>query len=313
MTDVLTGDPLGWRLARQVATAVAIGVFDGVHRGHRSVLEPLIALAVDRGLAVAALTFDPHPLEVVAPERAPLLLSTVGQRISALAEVGAEIVGVLPFEQVRTMEPDVFARDVIGGHLNARVVAVGADFRFGRDRQGDVETLRRVGGSVGYEVLVVDLVDDNGTAPISSTRIRSLISEGDVESAAGLLGHPYELCGIVVEGDRRGRTIGFPTANLAVEERLAVPADGVYAAWAVVHDDFHPAVVNIGVRPTFDGVRRTIEAHLLDFDGDLYGKGVALRFVARLRGERRFDSIDALIDQITHDVAAGRAALTVAT
>jgi riboflavin kinase / FMN adenylyltransferase len=313
VTDVLTGDPLGWRLARQVATAVAIGVFDGVHRGHRSVLEPLVALAVDRGLAVAALTFDPHPLEVVAPDRAPMLLSTVGQRISALAAVGAEIVGVLPFEHVRAMEPEVFARDVIGGHLNARVVAVGADFRFGRDRQGDVSTLRRVGESAGYDVMVVDLVDDNGADPISSTRIRSLIAEGDVESAAGLLGHRYELCGIVVEGDRRGRTIGFPTANLAVDERLAVPADGVYAAWAVVHEDLHPAVVNIGVRPTFDGVRRTVEAHLLDFDGDLYGKGVALRFVARLRGERRFESIEALTGQINQDVAAGRMALAVAT
>lgn len=311
MTDVLTGDPLHWKLARNVATAVAIGVFDGVHRGHRSVLEPLVKLADDRGLATATLTFDPHPLEVVAPERAPKLLSTVGQRIAALASVGAEIVGVLPFEQIRQMEPEVFARDVLVERLQARLVAVGADFRFGRDRAGDVDTLRRVGEAHGYEVMAVDLVDDSGHAPISSTRIRTLLADGEVESAATLLGHPFELCGIVVEGDKRGRTIGFPTANLAVDERMAVPAHGVYAAWAAVHDVVHPAVVNIGVRPTFDGVRRSIEAHLLDFDGDLYGRGMALRFVTRLRGEQRFESIDALVAQITADVESGRRALGV--
>lgn len=309
MTDVLTGDPLRWRLAREVATAVAIGVFDGVHRGHRSVLEPLVALADDRGLAVAALTFDPHPLEIVAPERAPRLLSTVGQRIEALAGVGADIVGVLPFEQVRTMEPEVFADDVLRGRLNARVVAVGADFRFGRDRGGDIATLNTVGSQAGYDVVVVDLVDDSGDEPISSTRIRTLLAEGDVTTAAELLGGAYELCGIVVEGDRRGRTIGFPTANLAVDDRMAVPADGVYAAWAVVNDVTHPAVVNIGNRPTFEGARRSIEAHLLDFEGDLYGRGVALRFVSRLRGEQKFESIDALVAQIGSDVAAGRRTL----
>lgn len=309
MTEVLTGDPLGWRVAPHVKTAVAIGVFDGVHRGHRSVLEPLVKLADDRGLAAAALTFDPHPLEIVAPERAPKLLSSVGQRIDALGALGVEIVGVLPFEHVRRMAPSVFARDVLHGRLNASVVAVGADFRFGRNRGGDVETLRQVGFEVGYEVLVVDLVDDAGDNPISSSRIRTLLAEGQVEAAALLLGASYELCGIVVEGDRRGRSIGFPTANLAVEERMAVPADGVYAAWAVVHDAIHPAVVNIGVRPTFEGAQRSIEAHLLGFDGDLYGRRVALRFVARLRGEQRFESVEALVRQIEDDVEAGRARL----
>lgn len=309
---ILTGDPLEWRLPDHVVTAVAIGVFDGVHRGHRTVIEQLVELATDRGLAPAALTFDPHPIAVLAPDRAPKLLSTIGQRIRALTNAGADIVGVLPFPVIREMAPEQFAGDVLGRHLNARVVAVGADFRFGRDRAGDLETLRSIGSEVGYEVLAVDLVSGDGHGPISSTRIRALLTSGDVEGAANLLGHPYEVSGIVVEGDRRGRTIGFPTANLAVDEHIATPADGVYSAWAVCHGRIRPAVVNIGVRPTFDGTRRTIEAHLLEYDGDLYGKQVDIRFISRIRGERRFDSVDDLVAQIGLDVEDARAALRTA-
>lgn len=303
---ILTGDPLEWRLPDHVHTAVAIGVFDGVHRGHRRVIERVIGLADVRGLTPTALTFDPHPLEVVDPTRAPQLLSTIGQRITALSDAGADIVGVLPFRQIRDMEPEVFAGEVLGIHLNAKVVAVGADFRFGIDRSGDLTTLERSGRRHGYELLAVDLVADDGHGPISSSRIRSLLEQGSVDEAALLLGHPYELPGIVVEGDARGRKIGFPTANLAVDERLAIPADGVYAAWAGIQHERHPAVVNIGVRPTFDGMQRTIEAHLLDYDGDLYGKELDLRFVERLRGEQRFESIDALVAQIRSDVDQAR-------
>ena len=309
MTDVLTGDPMAWRLPDHVGTAVAIGVFDGVHRGHRTVLDRMVALADEHGWTPTALTFDPHPLEVVAPERAPRRLSSVGQRIAALSAAGMEIVGVLAFETIREMDADTFGTDVLAHRLRARLVAIGSDFRFGHDRSGTVETLRRAGVDAGYDVMAVDLVSENGSTPISSTRIRSLLAAGDVEGAAVLLGHRYELSGLVVEGDKRGRSLGFPTANLAVDDRVAIPGDGVYAAWALIHEEPHLAVVNIGVRPTFDGRRRCIEAHLLDFDGDLYGRGMALRFVARLRGEQKFAGIDDLVSQIQTDVNQARAAL----
>jgi riboflavin kinase/FMN adenylyltransferase len=309
MSEVLTGDPRKWTLARRVSTAAAIGVFDGVHRGHRTVLERLVRMAEKRGLAPAVLTFDPHPLEIIDPARAPKLLMSIAQRIETLGQAGIEIVGVLPFEQVREMDPEVFAREVLGERFQVGVVAVGTDFRFGRDRAGDVDTMRAIGAEMGYEVVAVDLLDDQTDAPISSTRIRSLLATGDIGGAEALLGHHFELCGIVVEGDRRGRTIGFPTANLAIEDRMVVPGNGVYAAWASVHDHVHPAVVNIGVRPTFDGTRLSVEAHLLDFDGDLYGKGLALRFVARLRSEEKFGSVDELVAQIKRDIVAGREAL----
>ena len=306
---ILTGDPLEWSVPPHVATAVAIGVFDGVHRGHRRVIEQVVSLAERGGLAPTALTFDPHPVEVLDPQRTPKLLSTIGQRIDALSAAGAEIVGVLPFRLIRAMDPEIFAKEVLGSRLSARLVAVGADFRFGRDRSGDLHTLRSCGTEQGYDVMAVDLVADQGTGPISSTRIRTTLADGAVADAAHLLGHPYRLPGIVVEGDRRGRTIGFPTANLAVDERLAVPADGVYAARVGVGAEVHPAVVNIGIRPTFDGLQHTIEAHLLDFEGDLYGREIEIRFVERLRGEQKFDSIDALVAQITTDVARARTIL----
>lgn len=306
---ILTGDPLEWSVPDHVATAVAIGVFDGVHRGHRRVIEQVVTLAEQTGLTPTALTFDPHPIEVLDPERTPRLLSTIGQRIEALSTAGAEIVGVLPFRLIREMEPDVFAGEVLGARIKARLVAVGADFRFGRDRSGDLETLRSCGERQGYEVMAIDLVADHGSGPISSTRIRSALAEGAVADAALLLGHPYRLPGIVVEGDRRGRTIGFPTANIAVDERLAVPSDGVYSAWVAIGDDVHAAVVNIGIRPTFEGTERTIEAHVLEFAGDLYGRELEVRFVARLRGEQKFDSVDALVAQIGLDVAGARSSL----
>lgn len=307
MTEVLTGDPLGWRLAHAVSTAIAIGVFDGVHRGHQRVLKALVDEAERRRLAPTVLTFDPHPLELVDPERAPRLLSTVGQRIDAFGRLGFEIVGVLPFDQIRRLPAEVFAKDILGDRLSARLVAVGEDFRFGVDRSGDVETLAATGFEVGYDVEVVQLLDADD-APISSSRIRRLIAEGKVDRAAAMLGDHYELGGIVVEGDGRGRTIGFPTANLAIDHRMAVPADGVYAAWVHVGAGTHPAVVNVGVRPTFDGQDRTVEAHLLDGDHDLYGRHLGIRFVQRLRGEQKFAGVDELVVQIGRD--ATKAATT---
>ncbi len=308
MTEVLTGDPLGWKLAEAVETAVSIGVFDGVHLGHRRVLSTLVESAESRHLTPTVLTFDPHPLEIVAPERAPRLLSTIGQRIERFAELGFQIVGVLPFDQIRRMQPSVFAEDVLAVRLAARHVAVGEDFRFGLHRGGDTETLRASGSQAGYQVEVVDLLDAED-APISSSRIRSLLESGDVEEAATLLGRPYELRGIVVEGDGRGRSIGIPTANLAIDERMVIPFDGVYAAWAVVGDDAHRAVVNVGFRPTFGTARRTVEAHLLDGEHDLYGLQVGLVFLGRIRGERKFPDAAALVEQIRVDIESASAIL----
>lgn len=314
MTRVLTGDPLEWSVERP--TAVTIGVFDGVHLGHRAVMDRLVDRARRDGLVPVALTFDPHPLEFVAPERAPKLLTTVTQRVELLASCGIEVVGVLPFPEIRDLSPETFAVDLLGGRLSARYVAVGTDFRFGRDRAGDVEVLRSLGRARGFEVEAVDLVARIDGEVVSSTRIRADIAEGRVAEAAVLLGRPVELRGVVVHGDARGRTIGFPTANIHVPERLAVPADGVYAAWCRLGGDRAdgrrlPAVVNIGVRPTFDGTRRIVEVHILDTDEDLYGAELAVELVDRIRDEVRFPSVDALVARLHEDVAEGRRILGV--
>jgi riboflavin kinase/FMN adenylyltransferase len=298
---ILRGDPFGWQIDA-TATAIAIGVFDGVHRGHQAVMRDLTTEAAERGLVSVALTFDPHPLEFVAPERAPDLLTTVEQRAALLAECGVEILGVLPFLEIRDLDPRVFVTEILSLRLRASMVAVGENFRFGRDRGGDPALLTELGRSNGFTVEVVKMLGDGGAeGTISSTRIRELLADGDVAKASLLLGRPFILAGPVIHGDARGHSIGFPTANLHVPERMATPADGVYAAWAEVDGRRHRAVVNIGVRPTFGVSQRTIEAHLLDFDDNLYGKVLTLGFVQRIREERRFDAIDALVAQITAD------------
>lgn len=307
MTVLLDADPLGWESDR--LSAVAIGVFDGVHLGHREVLGRLAERARERDLQTVALTFDPHPLEFVAPERAPRLLTTIDQRFRLLAESGIDVVGVLPFPQIRDMPPRLFAMEVLSLRLRARLIAVGRDFRFGRDREGDVQFLRAVGAEAGFDVYSIDMVGEHDGEVVSSSRIRGLVNEGDVAAAARLLGRPHSVGGIVVHGDGRGGSIGFPTANVHVPNRLAVPGDGVYAAWAETGGARHPAVVNIGVRPTFGLDTRAVEAHLLDFEGDLYGEELTLAFVARLRDETRFDSIEALVSQIDADVQRGREVL----
>ncbi len=298
---ILRGDPFSWDLG-DARSAIAIGVFDGVHRGHQQVMRDMTAMAATRGLTPVALTFDPHPLEFLAPERAPELLTTVEQRAELLTACGVEILGVLPFLEIRDLDPRAFVVEILSLRLKAAAIAVGADFRFGRDRGGDPSLLARLGKTHGFTVDVVAMVGDGGAdGVISSTRIRGLLAQGDVATAAVLLGRPFALVGPVIHGDARGHTIGFPTANLHIPDRMAIPADGVYAAWAGVGDGCHPAVVNIGVRPTFGVSQRTIEAHLLDFDGDIYGQMLTLHFVKRIRAERRFDSVESLRRQITKD------------
>lgn len=298
---ILRGDPFGWHVDTD-GTAIAIGVFDGVHRGHQQVMRDLTAMARVRDLVPAALTFDPHPLEFLAPDRAPDLLTTVEQRAELLAECGVEILGVLPFLEIRDLDPRAFVTEILCLRLKVGAIAIGANFRFGRDRGGDPALLKELGEEKGFTVDVVEMVVHTGPdGAISSTRIRELLAQGEVRSAAVLLGRPFVLTGPVIHGDARGRTIGFPTANLHIPERMAIPANGVYACWVERDGARHAAVVNIGVRPTFGASIRTIEAHLLDFDADLYGESIALHFVERIREERRFDAVDALVAQISSD------------
>ena len=289
--------------ARSDPTAVTVGVFDGVHRGHRA----LLARLIETGHTATVLTFEPHPAEVLAPGTNPRLLTTLEERLALFEEAGVELVGVLDLAEIRHLEPREFVGRVLEGKLAMAEIVVGVDFHFGRDRSGDVEFLRGEGAVDGFKVDVVELVSD--AAPISSSRIRQLVEVGDIDSANALLGSRYHLSNTVVTGDRRGREIGFPTANLAPPERKVIPGNGVYAAFAVLRGRRMQAAVNVGVRPTFGGGDLVVEAHLLDFDDDCYGEWLTLEFVARLRSEVRFDEVAALVEQMHGDVEATRAIL----
>lgn len=266
-------------------------------------------MAAERGCATAVVTFDRHPATIVRPESAPLLLCDLEHKLELLAETGVDYTLVVEFtEEQAQVKAETFAQQILVDCLQARAVIVGADFHFGKGRRGNVETLKVVGDECGYEVVGLPLVKQlTGEGEvISSTSIRSALTDGDVEKAHRLLGRPFEVRGVVTPGDRRGRTIGFPTANLPTTPDLQVPADGVYAAWYIREDGTqYPAAVNIGKRPTFYDYadRSLIEAHLIGFRGDLYGEIAKVRFVRRLRGEKRFEGIEQLQEQLGKDVA----------
>jgi riboflavin kinase/FMN adenylyltransferase len=304
---VLEGHPFEWEVAGP--TAVTIGVFDGVHIGHQQVIGDLVTQAFATGLVPTVLTFDPHPLAVLSPERAPSMLTTVSQRIEQFRRLEVDVVGILTFPDIRDLTAEEFANRVLADALGARRVVVGADFRFGRERTGDPDSLASVGALRGFEVSVVDMFG-HLDGVVSSTRIRRLLEAGQVQEVATLLARWYELRGTVARGEGRGRTIGIPTANLALAPGIAIPANGVYAVWAEVEGGEWPAVVNIGIRPTFGEGVRIVEAHLMDFNRDLYGQEIALSFVARLRDEKRFDSVEDLVVQIRSDIASAREALS---
>lgn len=289
-------------------SGVAIGVFDGVHVGHQRVIGGLAERCAEEGLHVGVLTFEPHPVEVLAPGKAPPLLTSVGRRIELFRELSVDWAGLLDLRDIRTMSPDDFISDVLIARASARIVSVGHDFRFGHARSGDVTLLTERGRALGFDVAEVDLLADD-EAPISSTRIRKLVAEGDVSAAAALLGRPHRVSGEVVRGDARGRDLGYPTANISVSGAVAMPADGIYAVrvtGAVAAD----GVASIGVRPTFgDHGVRLLEVHLFDVTVDLYGSVIDVDFVERLRGERRFDTVDALIEQMDDDSLRARRAL----
>lgn len=296
--DVVT-DPATF-VAPSAGTAVTIGAYDGVHRGHQFVIGQLREL----GLETVVLTFDRHPASVVRPESAPLLLTDLEQKLELLAATGVDHTVVLHFDHARSQEePEDFVRQVLVGALAARVVVVGEDFHFGRRRRGNVELLRDMGGSLGFEVVHVPLL-----AGASSTQVRRLLAAGDVAGAAELLGRPHEVRGVVEKGDQRGRELGYPTANVAVPAEILLPAPGIYAGW---YDGERAAAISVGRRPTFHdgGSPVVLEAYLLDFAGDLYGRPARVSFVSRLRDEERFDSVEALVDQMAADVEATRVAL----
>ena len=290
--------------------AIALGTFDGVHLGHRQVMETAIAEARALGVPAMVATFHPHPMSVTAPGRAPEALCSLARRIALIGEVGADEVVVIRFDRaLAEREADDFVEHVLVDALGARAVVAGADFRFGHDRRGDARLLEACGARHGFAVTSVPLLEIGGER-VSSTRIRERIRAGDVEAAATLLGRPPEVEGAVIRGDARGRELGVPTANLAVPPGCVLPAEGVYSGAAVLPRGLgvRRAAISIGTNPTFAGPRHLrIEAHLLDFDGDLYGSPLRLEVRRYLRAQQAFDDLDDLVRQMDVDIAQARA------
>jgi len=301
--NVLTGhwktwEPLGER------SSATIGVLDGVHRGHQALLA-----ALDPNLTRTVITFDPHPLEILEPGSHPRLITTIGERIELLAAHGVSQVAILDLADIKHLTPEAFVEDVLVDAIAIGDLVVGEDFRFGRDRAGDVDLLRRSGAQHGFAVDVVGLIGD-GQGAVSSSRIRSMIETGQVSQAAQALGSRYSVSAEVIQGDKRGRKIGYPTANLVPPERKVIPANGIYAALVEIGGRIHQAAVNVGVRPTFGGGALLIEAYLLDFDGDIYGQVITVEFVDYIRPELKFDDVDDLVDTMARDVERARQLLT---
>lgn len=289
-------------------SVVTIGFFDGVHRGHRSIIGRAVEVARASQQRAVAVTFDRHPAEVLAPGSQPRYLMSLERRCRTLLDQGLDLVLVVPFTLEFSHEsPETFVDELLVDVLSARTVIVGVNFRFGHGAAGDITTLQELGPARGFEAEAVGLLEEDGD-PISSTSIRQALERGDVGWAAQALGRPHWLDGTVVRGEGRGRTIGIPTANVEVDARALVPAGGVYACWVQVDGSGPrlPAVTNIGTRPTFGGRDVTVEAHVLDADLDLYGRHLAIGFVERLREERRFSGPDELVEQINTDIADGR-------
>lgn len=318
--------------APPAGSVVTIGAFDGVHLGHRRLIERVRRTANEIGAKSCVVTFDRHPASVVRPVSAPLLLTDLDQKLLLLEECGIDLTLVVRFDAERASEPaEEFVAEVLVGCLNTRAVVVGHDFHFGRNREGDVPLLQRMGARMGFDVTGIRLVGSSGPVdadpgrdapgtgghvtgggPISSTRIRRLIAEGDVLAAAALLGRWYELRGLVGHGEKRGRELGFPTANLEVRTEMQLCDDGVYAGWYLRPDGTrHQTAISVGRQPTFYASRpySLVEAHLLDFQGDLYDEVGTVEFVSRLRGQERFESVEALVDQMSSDVAQTRRTL----
>ncbi|MDK1475165.1 bifunctional riboflavin kinase/FAD synthetase [Streptomyces sp. 549] len=291
-------------------SVVTIGSYDGVHRGHQLIIGRAVAHARELGVPAVVVTFDPHPSEVVRPGSHPPLLAPHHRRASLMAELGVDAVLVLPFtKEFSQLSPADFVVKVLVDKLHARTVVEGPNFRFGHKAAGDVEALAELGRSYDFDVLVIDLFERGeagGGQPFSSTLIRRLVADGDVAGAAEVLGRPHRVEGVVVRGAQRGRELGYPTANVETLPHTATPADGVYAGWLTVPDSPEgpmPAAISVGTNPQFDGVERTVEAYAIDRVGlDLYGLHVSVDFLAYLRGQERFATLDAFLDRMAGDV-----------
>jgi riboflavin kinase / FMN adenylyltransferase len=291
-------------------SVVTIGSFDGVHRGHQTLVRRAVDAASERGVRSVAVTFEPHPSAVVRPGSEPPYLQTLSDRITSLYVAGIDRVLVLDFTPaLAALEPHEFLERVLVGRLAPLKVVVGTNFRFGHKAAGDVVVLAEGGEQHGYEVEAVTLLELDGE-PISSSTIRDRLAAGDVAWPTRALGRPYEVVGEVVAGEGRGRTIGVPTANVAPAGGLLVPANGVYAGHARLGERSWPCVTNVGTRPTFDGRGVTVESHLLDVEEELYGQRLAVSFEHRLRGERKFDGPDELVAQIRRDLDTARELLS---
>ncbi|MFC4945508.1 bifunctional riboflavin kinase/FAD synthetase [Pseudonocardia sp. GCM10023141] len=293
--------PTGW--GRSVVT---VGVFDGVHRGHQQLISRAVQRGQERGLPTVVVTFDPHPAEVIRPGSHPARLTSLRRRSELVASLGVQAFLVLPFSvELSRMEAPEFAHEVLVERLHAADVVVGRNFTFGHRAAGDIALLGRLGERFGFGVEGLDLISDDGVT-FSSTYVRACIDAGDVTAAATALGRPHRVDGVVVHGARRGRDLGFPTANVATAPYTAIPADGVYAGRFAIGDRLLPTAISVGTNPTFSGRERTVEAYVLDVDENFYGFDVAVDFEHRLRGQERFDDVDALIAQMHLDVKRTR-------
>jgi riboflavin kinase/FMN adenylyltransferase len=289
----------------QQETIVTVGAFDGVHRGHQVLIRAVVERAHRAGLLAVVITFHPHPAMVLAPQRTPRYLTTPGEKVALLEGLGVDLVVLLPFDRKMAATSARGFMEMVAEHLRPRELWVGADFALGRNREGDVDSLGVLGEDLGYTLHAVGPVAD-GDEVVSSSRVRSLLREGNVEGATRLLGRYPSLSGKVVMGAQRGRTLGFPTANLEVRAERAVPDDGVYAVFAVLGADRYQAVANVGIRPSLDNGRRTVEARIFDLDQEIASCDLVIEFVARLRDERRFADIDDRVTQLGQDREAAR-------
>lgn len=298
------------------ASVLTTGAFDGVHLGHQTVINEVKRRAAAQGVKSVVVTFDVHPAVVVRPESAPKILTRLPRKLELLESLGVDVVYVIEFDEARaSTSAEDFVSDVFVDRLNAREILVGSDFNFGKGREGTVDFLAERGRHYGFSVEGLDLIraSDDATEPVSSTAIRRALIGGQVETAAEMLGRPFEIHGTVTQGDQRGRTIGFPTANVILPNDMARPANGVYACWYTTPSgDVYPAAVNVGVRPTFyeSADAAVLEAHLLGFEGNLYDQVARVQFMQFLRSERRFNGIDELKKQLDLDIVEARNVLS---
>jgi riboflavin kinase/FMN adenylyltransferase len=286
-------------------SVLTLGNFDGIHLGHQELVRMVIRRAKETGATSMVVTFRPHPLKILAPEKCPPLISIYEEKIRLFEKLGIDVLVKIPFTvEFSAMTPEDFVKNVLCDTLGAKEIFVGYNYRFGKGRKGDVQTLRRLGGQYGFTVREVEQISLGGEV-ISSTKIRDLLREGDVEHAARLLGRTYAITGIVVKGDGRGKGLGFPTANIAPKHAI-IPSDGVYAVRLSVRDRLYDGIANIGMRPTFNKQALAIEVHVFDFDEDIYGEDISLYFIRKIREERKFRDAGALVDQIRSDIETAR-------